>query len=123
MFAAVPPLVPVVKLVYTYRQDLLHLVRHLPSLCLAEGRYLIFGIEPDPPVQCSPLPSKMIPYRDKPTFSILLDRTVPCFQLARPSPLLRELSSAMRLKGEGGDEDTGSGDSAASLQDVVCGEV
>ena len=51
MFAAVPPLISTMTLVYSRRWDLLRFLRRLPRLCLAEVRYLATGIELDPLVQ------------------------------------------------------------------------
>ena len=107
------------RLVWGSRRDLDNLVRRFPRLVLAEVMYLIRGTEPGPPSQRDPIPSDVIPYGNKPTVNVLLDRTIPCLQLARPSPLLPELDPAMRRRGEGGGEDAGSIGSAA-LQDTVC---
>lgn len=86
---------------------------------MAEMNYLILGTEPDPPTQCGPIPSDVIPYGDKPTMNVLFDRMIPCLQLARPSPLLPEWDSAMRRRGEDGGEDAGSIGSAAP-EDTFC---
>ena len=90
---------------------------------MVEIKFLVFGIEPDPPVQGSLIPSNIALYGDKPTMNVLLDRTVPCLQLARPSPLLPGSDYAMqRREGEG--EGAGSRISSVPLQaTTACDEV
>ena len=56
MFSAVPPLIPVAKLLYANRWNLLHFLRRLPRLFLVEVWYLMTGIELDPPAQDRRLP-------------------------------------------------------------------
>ena len=57
VFFAIPTLILTAKFIYSCRLDLLHLLRRLPRLCLAEAWYLLTGKELDPIVQESYLPS------------------------------------------------------------------
>jgi len=112
-----------VKLCYDRYQDLCHFLKYFPRSCLAEVKYLALGIKPDPPPKDTLGPSNIIPYGDKPTVNILLHRTIPYLQLARPSPPLPQIGSAVRHREAGEGEDTRPCVSSAPLQDTIGDEV
>jgi len=67
------------QLVWTSRQDLCQLIRHLPRRFLDEVRFLATGTEPDPPGRASLLPINTDPksYPEKPTPGFLNTGTEP----------------------------------------------
>ena len=79
----VPTLISTAKFIYSCRLDLLHLLRRLPRLCLAEAWYLLTGKE---------LPSS---YPDRPTLGGPRDQIVTGVRSTHQPLLFSELDCAM----------------------------
>lgn len=130
LFAAVPTLISTLELIYLHRWDLVCSLRRFPGLCWVEWKYLILGIEPDPPARGSLIPYNVIPSSDKPTLKPILntlrDQTITCFLApSHPRPLLPpDFGPATRRRGADGSDASGLYTlvSDATSRNTVCGE-
>lgn len=91
LFAAVPPLIPTAKLIYTSRWDLLRFLRRLPRLFLAEVAFLLTGIESCPPNQVTHLPFHITIDPKELTRGKLRDQITMSVRSTYQPPLLPEL--------------------------------
>ena len=118
LFAAIPPLIPTVNLVYASRWDMLHLIRRLPRSFLTEVTFLLTGVEPYGPIQDTHLPFNATPDLEKLTSGKLCDQIIMSVRSThQPLPFL-ESDSLWGADGEGHTKPYSSG---ALLVNPVCG--